>query len=103
MACSSLPSRPAAARSSGSGAKLPPYQAFLLPRSPLRRAATTVTVDQAGHAWQQKDLLPGIKTRRAEAPALAYHRHRHPVSQQIEQHGEAPYQAHIIALIGVLK
>src|SRR5262249_5312319 len=46
-------------------------QACLVPRSQLRRAATTVTVDQAVHAAQQKGLLPGIKTRRAEAPALA--------------------------------
>jgi hypothetical protein len=47
------------------------YQAFLLPRRQLRRAATTVTVDQAVHATQQKGLLPGIETRGAEAPALA--------------------------------
>src|SRR5215470_2392749 len=79
------------------------HQAFLLSRSQLWGAATTVTVDQAVQATQQKGLLPGIETRRAEAPALAQHRHRHLVYQQIEQYGEAPYQPYIIALIGVLE
>src|SRR5215813_9576213 len=43
------------------------HQAFLVPRSQLWGAATTVTVDQAVHAAQQKGLLPGIETRRAES------------------------------------
>src|SRR5215510_16509496 len=79
------------------------HQAFLVLRSQLGGAATTVPVDHAGHTAQQQGLLPGIETRRAEAPALAQHRHRHLMYQQLKQHGEAPYQAHIIALIGVLK
>src|SRR4029077_17511340 len=78
-------------------------QALLLPRSQLRSAATTVTVDQAVHAAQQKGLLPVIETRRTEAPALAQYRHGHMVHKQIDQHGEAPHQSHIIALIGVLQ
>src|SRR5262249_53753691 len=44
-----------------------------------------------------------IETRRAEAPALAHHRHGHMAHKQIKQHGDAPYQSHIIALVGVLK
>src|SRR5438128_6597903 len=78
-------------------------QALLLPRSQLRPAATTMTRDQAVHTAQQQGLLPVIETRQAEAPALAQYRHRHLLHQQIAQHGEAPHQAHIIALIGVLK
>src|SRR5712692_1061597 len=78
-------------------------QACLLSRSQLRSAATPVTIDQAVHAAQQKGLLPVIETSQAEAPALAQHRHGHMVHKQIEQHGDAPYQSHIIALIGVLK
>ena len=62
-----------------------------------------MTRDQAVHTAQQQGLLPVIETRQAEAPALAQYRHRHLLHQQIEQHGEAPHQAHIIALIGVLK
>src|SRR5438309_11766514 len=38
-------------------------QAFLLPRSQLRSAATTMTRDQAVHTAQQQGLLPGIETR----------------------------------------
>ena len=53
------------------------HQAFLLLRRQLRGRPLTVPVDQAGQAVQQKGLLPGIETRRAEAPALAQHRHRH--------------------------
>src|SRR5438132_14179835 len=78
-------------------------QAFLLPRSQLWSAATTVTVDQAVHAAEQKGLLPVIETRRAEAPALAQRRNGHIVHKQIDQHGDAPHQSHIIALVGVLK
>src|SRR5262249_49315690 len=78
-------------------------QALLLPRRPLRPAATPVTIDQAVHAAQKKGLLPVIETRRAEAPALAHHRHGHMAHKQIKQHGAAPYQSHIIALVGVLK
>src|SRR6266581_3886556 len=78
-------------------------QAFLLPRSQLRSAATTMTIDQAVHTAQQQGLLPVIETRQAEAPALAQYRHRHLLHKQIEQDSDAPHQAHIIALIGVLK
>jgi hypothetical protein len=62
-----------------------------------------VTVDQAVHAAPQKGLLPGIETGWAEAPALAQHRNRHGVYQQVEQDGGAPPQPHIIAPIGVLQ
>src|SRR5437763_1867118 len=65
------------------------------------RRPTPVAVDQAAYATQQKSLPPVIETRRAEAPALAQHRHGHLVHQQIDQPGNTPYQPHIIALIGV--
>ena len=62
-----------------------------------------MAVDQAVKTPQQKGLLPAIDAGWAEAPALTQHRHGHVVHQQIKQHGDASYQAHIIALIGVLK
>ena len=46
---------------------------------------------------------PVIEAGRAEAPAFAQHRKRHVVYQQVDQHGGAPHQPHIIAFIGVLK
>ena len=62
-----------------------------------------MAVGQAVEATQQKGLLPGIDTRRAEAPALTQHRNGHVGHQQVEQHGDPPHQAHIIALISELQ
>src|SRR2546423_8343774 len=79
------------------------YQAFLLLGGQLRSATATMAVDYTLHAAHQKGPLPVIETGRAEVPALTQHRHGHLVHQQVDQHGDPPYQTHIITLIGVLK
>ena len=44
-----------------------------------------------------------VETGGAEAPSCTEHLHGHLVHQQVEQHRDAPYQSHLIALIGMLQ
>jgi hypothetical protein len=81
--------------------KLP--QAFLLTRGQLRRTTAAVTIHQAVEAREQKGLVPGIETRRAEVPALTYHRHGHRGHQEVAQHSAPSHQTRSIASIGLLK
>jgi hypothetical protein len=62
-----------------------------------------MAIGQAVHAAQQEGLTPSIDAGRAQAPLLAEHLYGHMVYQQVEQYRGAPYQPHIIALIGVLQ
>jgi hypothetical protein len=78
-------------------------QAFFLPGSPLRAAPAAMVRDQAVHATPHQGLLPVLETGRAEAPTLTQHRHGDVVHKEVNQHGGAPHQAHIIFPIGVLK
>jgi len=43
------------------------------------------------------------ETGRAPPPALAHHRHEHVMHQEVQQHGDAPHQAYLIFVIGVLE
>jgi hypothetical protein len=79
------------------------HQAFFLPGCQLCWTTAAMVRDQAAHPVQDKGLLPVIEARWAEAPALTQHRYGYVVHQQVDQHGGAPHQPHIIALIGVLK
>src|SRR5262245_34110488 len=62
-----------------------------------------MAIAQAVHALQQNDLTPVVETGGAEAPSYTDHLDGHLVHQQVEQHRDAPYQAHIITLIGMLQ
>jgi hypothetical protein len=62
-----------------------------------------MAVDQAVQAAQYECRLPGIETGRAEPPALAEHRYRGLLGQQIEQDTDAPHQTNIIPSVGVLE
>src|SRR5712692_3500963 len=77
-------------------------QAFFLVWGQLRSTPTAMLVDEAVHAAEHKGLTPLVETGGAEAPSLTEHLHGYLVYQQVEQHRGAPYQPHIIALIGVL-
>jgi hypothetical protein len=50
-----------------------------------------------------KGLTPLVETGEAEAPSFPEHLHWHMVYEQVDQHRGAPYQLHVIALIGVLQ
>src|SRR5262249_27676821 len=78
-------------------------QAFFLPRRQLRWATAAMVRHQTVHALQHKGLTPWVETGGAEAPSFTEHLHWHMVYQQVDQHRGAPYQPHVIALIGVLQ
>src|SRR5262249_365290 len=72
-------------------------------RGQLRGTTAVVTLHQAVEAREQKGLVPGIETRRAEAPALTHHRHRHRGHQEVAQHSAPSHQTRSLASIGLLK
>src|SRR5262249_33484841 len=79
------------------------HHAFFLAGGQLWSAPPALVIDQAVHAPQQKGLTPLIETGDAEGPSVTEHLHGHLVHQQVEEHGDAPYQPHIIILRGVLQ
>src|SRR5207244_5912680 len=66
-------------------------QAFLLPRSQLWSATTTMVIGQTVHSPQHKGLTPLVDTGGAEAPAVTEPLHGYMVHKQVEQHRGAPY------------
>src|SRR6266511_2438877 len=64
---------------------------------------STMAVNQAVQAVEEKGPLPVVETGCTEAPALAQHRHGHVVHQQVDQHRRPPHQTHIVFEVGLLQ